>query len=378
SFEAGSNRLVRTPRDRDPPTAEDLRAPQVQEPRLGTCTIEGSFKGLQRARVLDSGEVPCRPAAIEPRAIFNSNLQTHDGLNARAALKKAQEAQEVAYNKKRRDAKIREGDQVLLRRDAITHDPRLAAKYRAPYIGPYKVTHVEAKKDNYCLKLPPGMRIHPVFHVSNLRRYTAAEEGRRVNRPGPTKDDESSQLGYAKAGDNTSSYGWDTTRRKPPGSIRRTWQTRKKSSRTSRDRTHQLRLQSRRKLHNLHQFRLAGSPVVIIARRLRAPAWRRSRINAICDHTRPQAPRDRVGHGQPPFRALGMLQHGSPVDDGVGEPPQEVILHGPKDVVLRQYEFPSRDRPAVLHAEAHDQMMHGLVHLHSRLRGTRYIDPELT
>ncbi|KAG5457411.1 MAG: hypothetical protein BJ554DRAFT_2585 [Olpidium bornovanus] len=46
---------------------------------LGARTIGDSFEGLRRASVLDSGEVPCRPAAIEPQAILNSNLRTHVG-----------------------------------------------------------------------------------------------------------------------------------------------------------------------------------------------------------------------------------------------------------------------------------------------------------
>ncbi|KAG5463045.1 MAG: hypothetical protein BJ554DRAFT_2165 [Olpidium bornovanus] len=110
--------------------------------------------------------------------------------DVRASLQKAQSAQVVAYNHRRREIKLAVGDQVLFRRDAIAHDDRLAAKYRAFYIGPYMVTHIKIDKDNYWLALPEGMQIHSVFHISLLQKYQEPDAGHQVSRPGPVGNDE--------------------------------------------------------------------------------------------------------------------------------------------------------------------------------------------
>ena len=107
---------------------------------------------------------------------------------ARAALKSAQLRQARAYNAKRKEVTLNIGDQVLLHRAAIAQVPHLASSYRAPFVGPYDITHVDAGRDNYTLDLPPSFRIHPTFLVSALRRYTAPEEDRTVSRPGPVDE----------------------------------------------------------------------------------------------------------------------------------------------------------------------------------------------
>ena len=77
------------------------------------------------------------------------------------------------------------GDQVLLARTALAQVPHLASSYRAPYIGPFAVVAKDDDRDNYTLELPASLRLHPVFHVSALRRYTAPDETRHISRPGP-------------------------------------------------------------------------------------------------------------------------------------------------------------------------------------------------
>jgi transposase InsO family protein len=104
---------------------------------------------------------------------------------AKEALGKAQMAQARHYNKKRKELSFEKGDFVLLRREALDSQVQLAASYRAPFIGPYEVLEVDAAKENYRLALPPGMRVHPVFHVSVLRGYQDPGEGRTIHRPGP-------------------------------------------------------------------------------------------------------------------------------------------------------------------------------------------------
>ena len=107
---------------------------------------------------------------------------------AKAALAKAQERQARAYNAKRKQVGFAAGDFVLVHREAIAQAPDLAAKYRAPYIGPYRIIEVKPN-DNYRLELPTHLRIHPEFHVSALRQYFAPDEGRTIARPGPVAGD---------------------------------------------------------------------------------------------------------------------------------------------------------------------------------------------
>lgn len=49
------------------------------------------------------------------------------------------------------------------------------------------ITHTDYTRDNYHLRLPNDMRIHP---VSLLHRYKEPEVGRQVSQPGPVIDGE--------------------------------------------------------------------------------------------------------------------------------------------------------------------------------------------
>ena len=102
---------------------------------------------------------------------------------ARKALEQAQDRQAANYNRRRIERKFEKGEQVLIQRDALTAIPDLAHKYRAPFIGPYEIVELDHQHDNYTLALPPGMRLHPVFHVSALRKYVNPDASREISRP---------------------------------------------------------------------------------------------------------------------------------------------------------------------------------------------------
>jgi hypothetical protein len=87
---------------------------------------------------------------------------------ARANLRQAQTEQAKYFNRNRRDLSFAVGDKVLLSTDGLTLP--VSPKYTEKYIGPLTVLEVRGC-DNYKLELPPGTRIHPVFHVSKLHRY---------------------------------------------------------------------------------------------------------------------------------------------------------------------------------------------------------------
>ena len=54
-------------------------------------------------------------------------------------------------------------------------DIHLSVKLRRRWVGPFAVTKVVSPVA-YKLDLPQGWKIHPTFHVSNLRRYLRSEE----------------------------------------------------------------------------------------------------------------------------------------------------------------------------------------------------------
>ena len=63
-------------------------------------------------------------------------------------------------------------------------DQHLPSKLRRRWIGPDNIAKVISPVA-YRLDLPPAWRIHPVFHVSNLKRYKRSPEFDRTELPPP-------------------------------------------------------------------------------------------------------------------------------------------------------------------------------------------------
>src|SRR5690606_20418491 len=66
-----------------------------------------------------------------------------------------------------------EGDQVLLEADHIRTEvdrSRPSRKLRQQYIGPFKIIK-KLSKVVYKLKLPPKLKVYPVFHISRLKKF---------------------------------------------------------------------------------------------------------------------------------------------------------------------------------------------------------------
>ena len=88
-------------------------------------------------------------------------------------LLKAQQHQAKYADKKRRDVTYTIGDMVLLKADNIKVQSQVnhqSAKFQPKYLGPFEITE-QVSTYSYRLSLPSTMRIHLVFHVSQLKAW---------------------------------------------------------------------------------------------------------------------------------------------------------------------------------------------------------------
>ncbi|VFQ69392.1 unnamed protein product [Cuscuta campestris] len=97
----------------------------------------------------------------------------------RRNLEAAQRRMKAAADKHRRDLSFEVGDWVLLRLEPYQQHSvarRPSAKLSRHFYGPFEVEE-KIGPVAYRLKLPPTARIHPVFHVSRLRRFYGQPTG---------------------------------------------------------------------------------------------------------------------------------------------------------------------------------------------------------
>ena len=105
--------------------------------------------------------------------------------DARSNLQAAQQKAARQANKSRRDEEFNEGDEVVLStKNLRTFDMHLPVKLRRRWTGPFKILK-KISPMTYRLELPPGWRIHPTFHISNLRRFNRSDTFVREEQPPP-------------------------------------------------------------------------------------------------------------------------------------------------------------------------------------------------
>ena len=131
--------------------------------------------------------IPMTVAAVEDFATQMANLLRIATDN----LTKAQEQQSRYANQKRREETFAVGNMVLLSAAHInlaSQSRRPSVKLQPKYLGPYEITKTISPVA-YQLNLPDDLRIHPVFHVSLLKRYTPNDSetfpGRNIPPPPP-------------------------------------------------------------------------------------------------------------------------------------------------------------------------------------------------
>ena len=141
---------------------------------------------------LNSGDHPILPATllqghgtsqVEAVQLMVERMKTALE-EAQANLAHAQRRAQYQANKSRRDDSFEVGDEVLLATRNLRIDQHLPSKVRRRWVGPFPVVRVISPVA-YELSLPPDWKIHPVFHISNMRRYVRSKEFSRVEKPPP-------------------------------------------------------------------------------------------------------------------------------------------------------------------------------------------------
>ena len=121
----------------------------------------------------------------EAADLFLRQLE-EDVAQAISNLKRAQDKQKDYADRRRREVEFQVGDQVLLstRNLPVQVAAGGSRKLGPLYCGPFTV--LEKYTAAYKLKLPPHMKIHPIFHVSQLKLYRQpTNETRTYQRPDP-------------------------------------------------------------------------------------------------------------------------------------------------------------------------------------------------
>lgn len=140
-----------------------------------------------------------------PRSLADVKLQQvrQDGTETRAqdfimqqkvnlqcvqdAMAEAQTRMKQYYDKNRPTQHLEVGDKVLLstKNMPVRHMGIITKgkkKLAAKYIGPYEIES-RVSPDTYKLIFPPGMRLHPCFHTSVLKKHQHDASGSRWNTP---------------------------------------------------------------------------------------------------------------------------------------------------------------------------------------------------
>ncbi|ETI55875.1 hypothetical protein F443_01466 [Phytophthora nicotianae P1569] len=131
-------------------------------------------------------QLACRRSWLILATTFVSHQQAILA-EAQDAMAAAQLQWHAAYDRNRPQLTFAIGDEVLLdtkNLDLAHMDTDGKRKLAVCFIGPYRVVNITGP-DTYALDLPPGLRLHPDYHVSRPRRYHSDHDPHRTTRVQP-------------------------------------------------------------------------------------------------------------------------------------------------------------------------------------------------
>ncbi|KAM1847839.1 hypothetical protein ACFX14_012057 [Malus domestica] len=146
------------------------KPPSKSPYRMSPPELEELRKQLNE--LLDAGYTGNSPAAFKTAKKWQLAHEL-----ARAHLEKASKKMKEWADRKRRNVEFQTGDQVFVKLNASQHKSTrgLHKSLLRKYEGPFPIIK-KVGKAAYVVELPPRLKFHPVFHVSNLKPYHADDE----------------------------------------------------------------------------------------------------------------------------------------------------------------------------------------------------------
>jgi hypothetical protein len=145
-----------------------------REPRGPLTWLNGELEGEDR-QLLPRADMEGKLGAVAEQLVQTVNAAIK---KARGCLEAAQQRDARHYNEKHRPVVFEVGDQVLLstknlrKNTELPGDAEIKRKLYPRFIGPFTIRETIGTLA-YKLDLPDSLKVHPVFHVSLLKKYNA-------------------------------------------------------------------------------------------------------------------------------------------------------------------------------------------------------------